>query len=78
MHLRQILEVEVKPQPKKLPYVPKEEEIAKYYEVVWKNNNIQDIIMIKVLLYTGIRVSELIRLKKSDVASDRCQIRRLY
>lgn len=75
MHLRQILEVEVKPQPKKLPYVPKEEEIAKYYEVVWKNNNIQDIIMIKVLLYTGIRVSELIRLKKSDVDSDRCQIR---
>lgn len=75
MHLRKILEVEVKPQPKKLPYVPREVEIEKYYEAVWKNNNIQDVIIIKLLLYTGIRVSELIRLKKSDVDSHRCQIR---
>ena len=51
MHLRKILEVEVKPQPKKLPCVPREVEIEKYYEAVWKNNNIQDVIIIKLLFY---------------------------
>ena len=32
-------------------------------------------VMIKTLLYTGIRVSELIRVKISDVDLDQCQIR---
>jgi integrase/recombinase XerD len=75
MHLRQILEVTVSSKPKKLPYVPTEYEIQKYYESVWRSQNIQDVIIIKVLLYTGIRVSELIRLKKSDVDTIGCQIR---
>ena len=74
MHLREVLEVKVISQPKKLPYVPKEDEIQKYYEIVWKSKNIQDIVIIKILLYTGIRVSELIRLKKSDVDLNSCQI----
>ena len=35
----------------------------------------QDMIIVKILLYTGIRVSELIRLKIRDVDFDRCQLR---
>ena len=35
----------------------------------------QDVLIIKTLLYTGVRVSELIRLKISDVDLDRCQIK---
>lgn len=35
----------------------------------------QDMIIVKTLLYTGIRVSELIRLKIEDVDFDRCQLR---
>ena len=75
LHLRQVLEVPVKSKPKKLPYVPTEEEVQKYYESVWKSKNMQDAIIIKILLYTGIRVSELIRLKKTDVDANSCQIR---
>lgn len=75
MHLREVLEVKVTTKPKKLPYVPTEKEVAKYYEVVWKSQNIQDVIIIKLLLYTGIRVSELIRLKKPDIDTSSCQIR---
>ena len=74
-HLRTELNIEVKAAPKKLPYVPTEAEVKKYYEAVWQTKNIQHMIIIKTLLYTGIRVSELIRLKISNVDLDRCQLR---
>ena len=61
--------------PKKLPHVPTEEEIAKYYEVVWKSRNMQHIVIIKTLLYTGVRVTELVHIRLSDIDFDRCQIR---
>lgn len=75
VHLRKELNVEVGNKSKKLPYVPTEEEIRRYYKAVWESKNLQDIIIIKTLLYTGIRVSELIRLKIQDVDLDRCQIK---
>ncbi len=74
-HLRQELEVEVSSSVKKLPYVPTEEEIKRYYEVVWKARNVQDMVIIKTLLYTGVRVSELINIRLDDVDFERCQIR---
>lgn len=74
-HLRKELDVSVTTAPKKLPLIPTEEEIKKYYEVVWKEKNIQHLVIIKTFLYTGIRVSELIRVKISDVDFDECQIR---
>ena len=74
-HLRKELDVPVTAESKKLPYVPTETEMKKYYETVWQSKNMQDMIIIKILLYTGIRVSELIRLKIQDVDFDRCQIR---
>ncbi len=75
VELRKELAVKVGSKEKKLPYVPKEEEIRKYYKAVWESKNTQDMIIIKTLLYTGIRVSELIRLKITDVDLDRCQIK---
>jgi len=74
-HIRKELSVEVKAAPKKLPYVPTEDEIRKYYEVVWQTKNMQDMLIIKTLLYTGVRVSELIRVKLEDIDYIRCQIR---
>ena len=60
-HLRHELGVEVPKTVKKLPYVPTEDELKRYYDVVWKAKNFQDMMIIKTLLYTGVRVSELIR-----------------
>ena len=74
-HLRKELDVSVTTAPKKLPLIPTEEEIKKYYEAVWQAKNIQHLVMIKTLLYTGIRVSELISVKISDINFDECQIR---
>ena len=73
--LREILDIRVTKKAKKLPYVPTEEEIKKYYEVVWKSKNLLHIIMIKTLLYTGVRVTELINIKLEDVDINNCQIK---
>jgi integrase/recombinase XerD len=73
--LRSELEVEVPKTTKKLPYVPSEDELKRYYEVVWKAQNFQDMMIIKTFLYTGVRVAELVRMKLTDVDFHYCQIR---
>lgn len=73
--LRKELEIKVPKTSKKLPYVPTEEEIKRYYEVVWSSKNFQDMMIIKTLLYTGVRVSELINIKLTDIDFQYCQIR---
>jgi integrase/recombinase XerD len=49
-HLRTELKVVVEQKPKKLPYVPSEEEINNYYEAVWNAQNISHMVLIKTLL----------------------------
>src|SRR5699024_11711504 len=66
-YLREDLEVEVTKKPKKLPYVPTEEELKQYYNLVWNGKNFRHIIIIKTFLYTGVRVSELINIELTDV-----------
>lgn len=73
--LRKELNVKVQTKSKKLPYVPSEQEIKKYYEIVWDGENIKHIIIIKTMLYTGVRVGELVKIKIDDVDLNKCQIR---
>ena len=73
--LRKELNVKVVVAPKRLPYVLSEEEIKRYYEAAWQSKNIKHILIIKTLLYTGIRVSELVNVKISDINFNQCQIR---
>lgn len=73
--LREELEIAVEPTPKKLPAVPTEQEIQRFYDVVWKARKVQDMVLIKTFLYTGVRVSELVQIRFTDVDLDRCQIR---
>lgn len=74
-HLRKELDVPVTTNQKRLPVIPTEEEIKKYYEAVWQAKNIEHMVMIKILLYTGMRVSELIKVNINDVDFEGCQIR---
>lgn len=74
-HLRTELNVPVVTKSKSLPDVPTEEEMKQYYEIVWTGRNTQDLLIVKTLLYTGARVSELVKIKLVDVDFKRCQIR---
>lgn len=74
-HLREELEVEVTQKPKKLPYVPTEDELKRYYNLVWAGENSRHMMIIKTFLYTGVRVSELVHIKLTDVDLSNCQIR---
>ncbi len=74
-HLRAELEIEIPRAPKRLPHVPSEDEIRRYYETVWQGRRPGDIVLIKTLLYTGARVSEVVNIRLADVDLDRCQMR---
>lgn len=74
-YLREELEISVPKEGKKLPSVPTSEQMQRYYQAVWKTRNVQDMVLIKTLLYTGVRVSELVNIRLTDVDFERCQIR---
>ncbi len=74
-HLRDELGVEVATTAKKLPYVPTEAEIRRYYQTVWTARRSGDIVLIKTLLYTGVRVAELVAIRLTDTDLDACRIR---
>jgi integrase/recombinase XerD len=69
--LRAELGIVVSRTPKRLPYVPTEDEIRRYYEMVWRTWKPSDLVLVKTLLYAGVRVSELVAIRLGD----RCQIR---
>jgi integrase/recombinase XerD len=74
-HLRDELGIEVTTTPTKLPYVPSQDEIRRYYQTVWTARRTGDIVLIKTLLYTGVRVAELTKIRIDDVDLDACRIR---
>ena len=55
--------------------MPTDQEVRNYYEAVWQARRSDDIVMIKTLLYTGVRVSELVAIRLADVDLDACRIR---
>ena len=73
--LRTELQVEVPTLEHRLPEVPTEEELRQFYQVVWHTRNFADMILIKTLFYTGVRVSELVSIRLTEVDVERCQIR---
>ena len=73
--IREEFDIVVTKQTKRLPYVPTEEELKRYYNIVWQTRNTKHMVLIKTLLYTGVRVQELVNVKMEDIDFDRCQIR---
>ena len=49
--------------------------IRRYYQTVWQARRSGDMILIKTLLYTGVRVAELVAIGIDDVHLDACRIR---
>jgi len=73
--LRTELEIAVPRQEVRLPELPTEDEMRRFYQAIWNCRNFADMVLIKTLFYTGVRVSELVAIRLDEVDVERCQIR---
>jgi len=73
--LRAELSIAIPHKEMRLPELPTEDEIRRFYQAVWNCRNFADMVLIKTLFYTGVRVSELVAIRLDEVDVERCQIR---
>lgn len=62
-------------QPKRLPELMTEDELRRFYDEVWHRANRVHVIMLKLLLFTGIRNAELANIRIEDVDLETMRIR---
>jgi integrase len=60
--------------PKKLPRVLTAEEFRRFYKVVDQAQDVQHALMLRLLFFTGVRVSELCNIEVTDVDVENCKI----
>lgn len=63
------------PRTKKLPALLSEAEMARFYEAVWAADDRTHTVMIKLLLFTGIRNAELAAITLADLDLQACSLR---
>jgi integrase/recombinase XerD len=73
--VRQRCDLKPAKQAKTLPRVLTAEEFRRFYRVVDQADNVQHALMLRLLFYTGVRVSELCNLRVEDVDLENCKIR---
>ena len=60
---------------KRLPELMTEDELNRFYKAVWKASNRMHMVMLKLMLFTGIRNAELANLTLKDVDLDSMRIK---
>jgi integrase/recombinase XerD len=61
-------------QERKLPQLLPEADLKRFFRVIQKCGNLQHEIMLKLLFYTAVRVSELVGIRVEDVDTQQCKI----
>lgn len=74
-HTRRLLVVKKTKPEKKLPDLLTDQELLAFYDAAWHTQNSAHLILIKVLVYTGLRNAELAAVRLQDVDLKNCQIR---
>jgi integrase/recombinase XerD len=69
------LDVGTLPKAKRLPELLTDAELIALYEAVWQARQFTHLVMLKLLLFTGIRNAELVQLRLADVDLHTCQLR---
>lgn len=59
---------------RKLPQLLPDYDLRKYVETIDRSDNLQHQIMIRILMYTGVRVAELTRIRLTDVDAEQGKI----
>lgn len=60
---------------RRLPELLTDDELLAFYDAAWHTQNSSHLIMIKLLVYTGVRNAELANIRLRDVDLKKCQIR---
>jgi len=74
-NIRVLLDVSQTKPEKRLPDLLTDDELLAFYEAAWHAKNPSHLILIKLLVYTGIRNAEVTGVRLRDVDLDKCQIR---
>jgi integrase/recombinase XerD len=74
-HTRELLGVKASKTHKRLPELLTDSELVGFYEAVWQARNSVHMVMIKLLIFTGLRNAELSQIRLKHVDLDQCQIR---
>lgn len=59
---------------RRLPHLLSEAEVKRFFQVILDCGDVQHEILLKLLFYTAIRVSELVRIQVADLDLDQCKI----
>ena len=62
------------PRSRRLPHILSEASLKHFYEVIDQTGNLQHQIMLRLLFYTALRVSELTSIRVEDMDLDACKI----
>jgi integrase len=62
------------PRSRRLPRLLPESSLRRFYQAIDQAGNLQHQIMLRLLLYTAVRVSELVNIRAEDVDLDGCRI----
>ena len=73
-YTRQLLGVVPNKKEKRLPQLLTDEELAAFYQAVFSARNPTHVVMIKLLIFTGVRNRELAQIRLEDVDLDGLQI----
>ena len=71
-HTRALLAVKPTKTERRLPELLTDAELVAFYEAVWQARNPQHMVLIKLLLFTGLRNIELAHVRRQDVELDHC------
>ena len=74
-HTRALLAVDPAPRSHRLPELLTEAELVSFYAAIWQARQLTHSVMLKLLLFTGMRNAELVHLRLTDVDLQTCQLR---
>lgn len=73
--VRQVCDLRPTKKGRKLPHILNTDEFRRFYSVVDQAQDVQHALMLRLLFYTAVRVSELCRIEVKDVDLEACKIR---
>jgi len=73
--VRQVCQLRPAKRSRRLPRILNADEFRRFYEIVDQADNVQHSLMLRLLFYTAVRVSELCNMEIGDIDLENCKIR---